>query len=317
MLALYDNLIKNEDADDTPELYVYLLVKPNCSQRLAALVDQANSGRGLSDVAVYRDSTPAQDDEVPHGGDKILAISPDAAVDEFFDDFDEEDSNQEQEAVGNQEQNAAENEPQKVVENQEEKTEHQGQGATEYYEQVATEDHEHEANEDHEQEAAEDYEQEATEDHEQAATQYHEQETAEDHEQEVAEYQEQEPFEFEMQEDVEHDGHNEFDETTQRHEGSTDDQDYNGHSEQRASADATDALESTLVDTAPAEMTQALEEKADEPARAEEVDLSNYDDNEDGLDASPAQEGNYPLSHYPPLAPPPPPPPPPLPVPLA
>ena len=102
--------------NDTPELYVYLLVRPNCSQRLAALVDQANSGRGLSDIAVYRDSTPAGDDEVPHGEDRVLAISPDVAVNEFFEDYDEEDSNEEQEAVENQEQETVENQEQDALE---------------------------------------------------------------------------------------------------------------------------------------------------------------------------------------------------------
>lgn len=286
MLALYDQLIKNEDTDDTPELYVYLLVRPNCSQRLAALVDQANSGRGLSDIAVYRDSTPAGDDEVPHGEDRVLAISPDVAVNEFFEDYDEEDSNVEQEAVENQEQDALEDRQQEVVETQEEDTEYQEQEATEYQEQEVTEYQEQEATEYREQEATEYPEQEAAEDPEQEA--------AEGPEQEALEYQEQEPFEFEMQDGVEYHEHDEFDEATQRQEGSTDNQD---HSEQRVPADARNTLESTLVATAPVEMAQALEHNADEPTRAEDVDLSNYDDNEDGLDVGPAQEGNLPLSH--------------------
>lgn len=300
MLVLYDKLIKNEDTNDTPELYVYLLVKPNCSQRLAALVDQANSGRGFSDVAVYRDATPAQDDEVPHGEGKILAISPDVAVDEFFEDFDEEeeDSNQEQEAVENQgpetvedqeqdtfehqQQDAAENRQREPVGNQEEDSEYQEQGATEYHEQEAAEYREQETAEYYEQETVEYHEQETAEDPEQEVTEYHEQETAE--------YQEQEPFEFEMQEGVEQHEHNEFDEITLRHEGGADNQDYGGFSEQRAPADTRDTLESTPAVTAPAEMTQALDKNADEPTRAEDVDLSNYDDNEDGLDVGPAQD---------------------------
>ncbi|KAI1376806.1 hypothetical protein F4677DRAFT_74855 [Hypoxylon crocopeplum] len=65
ILGLYDRLVKNDGAD-SPALYTYLMVRPNCRQRLMALSDSANSGRGLSEIAVYREATPFDDE---HAGE--------------------------------------------------------------------------------------------------------------------------------------------------------------------------------------------------------------------------------------------------------
>jgi hypothetical protein len=58
VLAVWDMLAQNDEAEVT-DLYVYLIVRPSCVQRLAALVAQAKSGRGLSEVATYRQAAPA------------------------------------------------------------------------------------------------------------------------------------------------------------------------------------------------------------------------------------------------------------------
>ncbi|KAK8076379.1 hypothetical protein PG994_003651 [Apiospora phragmitis] len=95
MLVLYDNLASNDDADFRPDIHIVLQVRPNCSQRLAALVDQANSGRGLSDVALYRDSPQLDDDDFDedfkeYEEDEALAITPEPENDEYHDDVDDE-----------------------------------------------------------------------------------------------------------------------------------------------------------------------------------------------------------------------------------
>ncbi|KAK8022142.1 conserved glutamic acid-rich protein [Apiospora rasikravindrae] len=104
MLVLYDNLASNDDADFKPDIHIVLQVRPNCSQRLAALVDQANSGRGLSDVALYRDSPQLNDDFdedfEEYEEDEFLAITPEPENDEYHDDVDEADNdNQEQQTL--------------------------------------------------------------------------------------------------------------------------------------------------------------------------------------------------------------------------
>jgi hypothetical protein len=78
ILSLYDTLIRNDEPGDTPELYIYLTVRPSCAQRLMALQDQAKAGRCLTDVAIYRESTPPW--EGPDGtGDFVLPpMSPDS-----------------------------------------------------------------------------------------------------------------------------------------------------------------------------------------------------------------------------------------------
>ncbi|KAI0147256.1 hypothetical protein GGR57DRAFT_505995 [Xylariaceae sp. FL1272] len=56
LVVLYDKLIKNEEEGSRSDLYTYLLIKPSCQQRLIALYDSANAGRGFSEVAMFRDS---------------------------------------------------------------------------------------------------------------------------------------------------------------------------------------------------------------------------------------------------------------------
>ncbi|KAK6851833.1 hypothetical protein PG995_011958 [Apiospora arundinis] len=90
MLVLYDNLASNDGSDFKPDIHIVLSVKPNCSQRLAALVDQANSGRGLSDVAHYRES-PRLDDDFDedfeeYEEDEALATIPEPENDEYHHD---------------------------------------------------------------------------------------------------------------------------------------------------------------------------------------------------------------------------------------
>ncbi|KAI0382738.1 hypothetical protein F5Y04DRAFT_42646 [Hypomontagnella monticulosa] len=60
ILSLYDRLVKNDGEESpTPDLCTHLMVRPNCRQRLMALLDSASLGRGLSEMAVYRERTPA------------------------------------------------------------------------------------------------------------------------------------------------------------------------------------------------------------------------------------------------------------------
>ncbi|KAH6661348.1 hypothetical protein BKA67DRAFT_654468 [Truncatella angustata] len=90
ILSLYDSLVQNDankEVIDAPELYMYLMVRPNCLQRLLALQVQAASGRCLTDVAVYREASPAQDDA---DDGHVLAVSPDFIEDELYDDEDED-----------------------------------------------------------------------------------------------------------------------------------------------------------------------------------------------------------------------------------
>ncbi|KAI1468266.1 uncharacterized protein F4812DRAFT_470889 [Daldinia caldariorum] len=58
ILSLYDRLVKNDVADSAPDLYTHLMVRPNCKQRFRALQDSADAGRGLSEIAIYREDTP-------------------------------------------------------------------------------------------------------------------------------------------------------------------------------------------------------------------------------------------------------------------
>ncbi|KAI1743613.1 hypothetical protein F4680DRAFT_444890 [Xylaria scruposa] len=65
LVILYDKLVKNEEAESCPPIYIYLTVRPNCVRRMMALGESANAGRGLSEVALYRDSS-SMDEEGPH-----------------------------------------------------------------------------------------------------------------------------------------------------------------------------------------------------------------------------------------------------------
>lgn len=76
ILGLYDNLVKNDGVEPAPCLYMYLMVRPNCYKRLVALLDSANAGRGLSEVAVYRETTPVHNEQADHpGSDSLYATS--------------------------------------------------------------------------------------------------------------------------------------------------------------------------------------------------------------------------------------------------
>lgn len=80
VLSLYDKLVQNDATEETldaPELYMYLMVKPNCLQRLMALQVQADSGRSLTDVAVYREASPEQETDRISGDTDDHVLSPD------------------------------------------------------------------------------------------------------------------------------------------------------------------------------------------------------------------------------------------------
>ncbi|KAI8960280.1 hypothetical protein F5Y11DRAFT_367508 [Daldinia sp. FL1419] len=63
ILSVYDRLVKNDGDDTSPDLYTYLMVRPSCRQRFIALRDSADSGRGLSEIAIYREETPVDGEE--------------------------------------------------------------------------------------------------------------------------------------------------------------------------------------------------------------------------------------------------------------
>ncbi|RYP48822.1 hypothetical protein DL768_005330 [Monosporascus sp. mg162] len=77
LLKLYGDLVKNDQAETPPDLYCYLTVRPNCSQRLVALIDSASSGRGLSEIAVYRDTTPFEEALASEPGSPAFSTSAD------------------------------------------------------------------------------------------------------------------------------------------------------------------------------------------------------------------------------------------------
>ncbi|RYP15202.1 hypothetical protein DL765_005841 [Monosporascus sp. GIB2] len=77
LLKLYGDLVKNDEAETQPDLYCYLMVRPNCNQRLMALMDSANSGRGLSEIAVYRDTTPFDEALASEPGSPAFSTSAD------------------------------------------------------------------------------------------------------------------------------------------------------------------------------------------------------------------------------------------------
>ncbi|OTB05016.1 hypothetical protein M426DRAFT_22365 [Hypoxylon sp. CI-4A] len=78
ILGLYDRLLKNEGTEVAPDLFTYLMVKPSCHQRYMALLESANSGRGLSEVAVYREGSNYGDDNDGEPHDYTSYISPES-----------------------------------------------------------------------------------------------------------------------------------------------------------------------------------------------------------------------------------------------
>ncbi|KAL7627097.1 hypothetical protein AAE478_003873 [Parahypoxylon ruwenzoriense] len=62
ILNLYDRLVQNDRTESLPALYTYLMVRPDCRQRIMALFESARTGRGLSEIAVYREATRVDDE---------------------------------------------------------------------------------------------------------------------------------------------------------------------------------------------------------------------------------------------------------------
>ncbi|KAL2287649.1 hypothetical protein FJTKL_05029 [Diaporthe vaccinii] len=59
VLELHDRLVNLEnDSSESPQLYIYLETRPNCLHRLTELTNNANEGKGLSQVAFYYEGTP-------------------------------------------------------------------------------------------------------------------------------------------------------------------------------------------------------------------------------------------------------------------
>ncbi|KAI3337045.1 hypothetical protein HD806DRAFT_542774 [Xylariaceae sp. AK1471] len=77
LVVLYDKLVKNEQAESSPPIYTYLTVRPNCNQRMRALGESANAGRGLSEVATYRDSSPMEEEQASNVGSPNTDFSVD------------------------------------------------------------------------------------------------------------------------------------------------------------------------------------------------------------------------------------------------
>lgn len=70
ILTLYDRLVQNDGGERSTDMYLYLLVGPNCLRRLLALYDSAGAGRGLTEVGVYRDTSPAGEDQAEEDDDE-------------------------------------------------------------------------------------------------------------------------------------------------------------------------------------------------------------------------------------------------------
>ncbi|KAI1818819.1 hypothetical protein GGS20DRAFT_6631 [Poronia punctata] len=77
LVVLYDKLVQNEGAESSPPIYTYLTVEPNCTQRMRALTESANAGRGLSEVALYRDPSGLEEDRASDLEDADTDISVD------------------------------------------------------------------------------------------------------------------------------------------------------------------------------------------------------------------------------------------------
>ncbi|KAI2780025.1 hypothetical protein F4815DRAFT_445576 [Daldinia loculata] len=85
ILGLYDRLVKNDRAEPSPDLYTYLMVRPNCRQRFIALRDSADSGRGLSEIAIYREETPIDGEEAGDFDSHSPYALPPGEEDEAYD----------------------------------------------------------------------------------------------------------------------------------------------------------------------------------------------------------------------------------------
>ncbi|ORY69463.1 uncharacterized protein BCR38DRAFT_405183 [Pseudomassariella vexata] len=84
LISLYDTLLKNDDdAGDRPDLYMHLVIRPNCRQRIAALMESATAGRGFSEVAVYRPAPPPTPPAPPH-----MSMSSEGSEEFYYDDDD-------------------------------------------------------------------------------------------------------------------------------------------------------------------------------------------------------------------------------------
>ncbi|KAJ2984939.1 hypothetical protein NUW58_g5802 [Xylaria curta] len=81
LVVLYDKLVKNEQAESSPPIYTYLTVRPNCNRRMMALGESANAGRGLSEVALYRDSISMYED----GADDVESPDTDFSTGDYND----------------------------------------------------------------------------------------------------------------------------------------------------------------------------------------------------------------------------------------
>lgn len=158
ILKLYHTLVKNDEPGDIPELYMYLMVRPSCVQRLLALQIQAESGKTLTDVAVYREASPDQEED-PHGADsrytspeqeqtnedQPLAISPDYALGELYEDHGEEQSSpQPAEDNANEDDEQQDNEQQDNDQDNENEPEQDAFEEHEYSQQDNDQDNENE-----------------------------------------------------------------------------------------------------------------------------------------------------------------------------
>lgn len=79
LVVLYDKLVKNEQVESSPPIYTYLTVKPNCSRRMMALGESANAGRGLSEVALYHDSSSMDGEQV----DDVRSLDTDFSTGDY------------------------------------------------------------------------------------------------------------------------------------------------------------------------------------------------------------------------------------------
>ncbi|KAI1110269.1 hypothetical protein F5Y14DRAFT_444126 [Nemania sp. NC0429] len=103
LVVLYDKLVKNEPVEPPPPIYTYLTVKPNCTRRMMALGESANAGRGLSEVALYHDSSSIDGEQV----DDVRSLDTDSLTgghnaEESASIYPPEDEEEEEEEEGNE-----------------------------------------------------------------------------------------------------------------------------------------------------------------------------------------------------------------------
>ncbi|KAI1360635.1 hypothetical protein F5Y08DRAFT_44690 [Xylaria arbuscula] len=116
LMILYDKLAKNDNDESCPPIYGFLTVKPNCSRRMMALGESANSGRGLSEVGLYRDSPSLQDEQV----DDVNSPDTNFSTGDYdYDDAESESIHRQEELEENRESNRDENENSPVVDTEE------------------------------------------------------------------------------------------------------------------------------------------------------------------------------------------------------